>query len=160
MSNFDNERLAEEAKAAGYGAVKSVLPGLAGLGAGVLGFPTTGPGGFAIGLGAGAAVYQAQENYLNAFAPQTNKNMKDTTEEHWQASLLGSMLGGFGTDKIGRNVLSSSMKNTIRMPSLLPNSNASVRPDMKSASQEAMEEFSLRSKPGIQAPSLLNESKF
>ena len=159
ISNFDNERLAEEAKAAGYGAVKSVLPGLAGLGAGVLGFPTTGPGGFAIGLGAGAAVYQAQENYLNAFAPQTNKNMKDTTEEHWQASLLGSMLGGFGTDKIGRNVLSSSMKNTIRMPSLLPNSNASVRPDMKSASQEAMEEFSLRSKPGIQAPSLLNESK-
>jgi TP901 family phage tail tape measure protein len=159
ITNFDNEKLAEEGKAFIYGAAKSVLPGLAGLGAGVLGLPTTGPGGFAVGLGAGAAVYQAQENYLKTLAPETNRQMKDTTEEHWQASLLGSIASGFGVDKAGRKVLSPFMKNTLRMPATLPNNNASVRPDMKSAGQEAMEEFSLRSRPGIQAPSLLNESK-
>jgi hypothetical protein len=159
ITNFDNEKLAEEGKAFIYGAAKSVLPGLAGLGAGVLGLPTTGPGGFAIGLGAGAAVYQAQENYLNTLAPETNRQMKDTTEEHWQSSLLGSMVVGFGIDKIGRKLLSPFMKNAARIPAMLPNNNASVRPDLKSASQEAMEEFSLRSRPGIQAPSLLNESK-
>lgn len=152
ISNFNNEKLAEEAKAAGYGAAKSILPGLAGLGAGVLGLPTTGPGGFAIGLGAGAAVYQAQENYLNALAPETSKNINDTMENNWQASLLGSILGGFGVDKAGRKLLSPVMKNTPRMPTILPNSNASVRPDMKSASQEAMEEFSLRSRPSVSAP--------
>ena len=153
-SNFDSEKLVEEGKAAGYGAAKSVLPGLAGLGAGALGLPTTGPGGFAIGLGAGAAVYQAQENYLNALAPETNKNINGTIEDNWQASLLGSMVGGFGVDKASRKLLSPVMKNTPRMPAILPNSNASVRPDMKSATQEALEEFSLRSRPGIQAPSL------
>jgi hypothetical protein len=151
ITNFDSEKLAEEGKAFMYGAAKSVLPGLAGLGAGVLGLPTTGPGGFAIGLGAGAAVYQAQENYLNALAPQTNKDINKTMEDNWQASLLGSLLGGIGADKIGRNLLSSSMKNTsgIRM---LPSGNGSSRPDMKSAGQEALEEFSLRSRPAASAP--------
>ena len=152
ITNFDSEKLAEEGKAFIYGAAKSVLPGLAGLGAGVLGLPTTGPGGFAIGLGAGAAVYQAQENYLNAWAPETNRQMKDTTEEHWQASLLGSMVSGFGVDKIGRKALSPFMKNTVRIPYPRPNNNASVRPDIKSASQEAMEEFFLRSRPAASAP--------
>jgi TP901 family phage tail tape measure protein len=152
ISNFNNEKLAEEGKAFMYGAAKSVLPGLAGLGAGLLGLPTTGPGGFAIGLGAGTAVYQAQENYLNAFAPETNRQMKDITEEHWQASLLGSIASGFGVDKAGRKLLSPFMKNTLRMPATLPNNNASVRPDIKSASQEAMEEFSLRSRPAASAP--------
>jgi len=152
ISNFNNEKLAEEGKAAGYGAAKSVLPGLAGLGAGLLGLPTTGPGGFAIGLAAAAAVYQAQENYLDALAPETNRQMKDTTEEHWQAALLGSMTSGFGVDKAGRKLLSPVMKNTPRMPAILPNNNASVRPDMKSAGQEALEEFSLRSRPAMSAP--------
>ena len=151
ITNFDSEKLAEEGKAFIYGAAKSVLPGLAGLGAGLLGLPTTGPGGFAIGLGAGAAVYQAQENYLNALAPETNRQMKDTTEEHWQSSLLGSMVGGFGADKIGRKLLSPFMKNATRIPAILSNNNASVRPDMKSASQEAMEEFFLRSRPAASA---------
>jgi hypothetical protein len=152
ITNFDSEKLAEEGKAFIYGAAKSVLPGLAGLGAGVLGLPTTGFGGFALAGLASAATYQAQENYLNALAPETNRQMKDTTEEHWQSSLLGSMVGGFGADRIGRNLLGSSIKNTVRIPSLRPNNNASVRPDMKSAGQEALEEFSLRSRPAMSAP--------
>jgi hypothetical protein len=151
ITNFDSEKLAEESKAFMYGAAKSILPGLAGLGAGVLGLPTTGPGGFAIGLGAGAAVYQAQENLLNALAPETSKNINDTMENNWQASLLGSMAGGFGADMVGRNLLSSSIKNTSRIP-ILKTGNGSVRPDMKSPGQEAMEEFFLRSRPSASAP--------
>ena len=150
ITNFDSEKLAEEGKAFMYGSAKSVLPGLAGLGAGVLGLPTTGPGGFAIGLGAGAAVYQAQENYLDALDPQTNKDINKTMQDNRLPSLLGSLLSGFGSDKIGRNLL-SSMKNIpgIRM---LPSGNGSVRPDLKSAGQEAMEEFFLRSRPSASAP--------
>jgi TP901 family phage tail tape measure protein len=152
ITNFDSEKLAGEGKAALYGAAKSILPGLAGLGAGVLGLPTTGPGGFAISLGAGTAVYKAQENYLNALAPELNKNINDTMEEHWQASLLGSVVAGAGADKIGRNLPTISFtRNIARFGGELS------APYTPSAAEQAAAAFR-QGKPGIKTPPLSPET--